>query len=415
VVEGRALVFESGRTADYGVQNEFTVPHGRTLVLAPVKWLIPDNAVYEWRVDGALQGGYTTEYFPYTAASSSGTHEVKVTAKINGVELASGETTVTHTSGAEKREATDQSSAQAVKLYSVVAPGQFGSFGNRLGNFHGFGGFGGHAVFKFDHSVVNKGSGREELRIGGNAFSGWNEPGAIWVSQDDNNNGIPDDTWYELKGSHTFADDTIRRYSVTFRRDFTWVDNLGSGGFSNRSSSTGWAEIPGDLETVTLTGTRLDKDVGRLIDANALWGYADVRYNNISLSNAIQADNTPIHLDFIDFLKIVTMIHYDNDSFGERSPEAQTPTDRAIGDPEMLITGAVDGAYYTYTFTNNSGYDLEIVFDIMNPGGARAPFSLKDGGTYTVLRVEDPAVYIEYSGGNVIMNRFTGGANFTFG
>ena len=39
--------------------------------------------------------------------------------------------------------------------------------------------------------------------IQGNAFDSSNEPGIVWVMQDVNGNGLPDDEWYELRGSET--------------------------------------------------------------------------------------------------------------------------------------------------------------------------------------------------------------------
>jgi hypothetical protein len=72
----------------------------------------------------------------------------------------------------------------------------------------------------FDHSVEN--SGVYDLWIPGNAFGdalgSWSEPGIVWVNQDENDNGKPDDTWYELKGSETGKTGTIQRYSITHRK-----------------------------------------------------------------------------------------------------------------------------------------------------------------------------------------------------
>jgi hypothetical protein len=70
-------------------------------------------------------------------------------------------------------------------------------------------------VLAFDHSVERRGVNGEELLIGGNGFGTWNEPGVIWVMQDENRNGEPDDTWYELIGSH--AAESVRRYAVRYR------------------------------------------------------------------------------------------------------------------------------------------------------------------------------------------------------
>ena len=81
------------------------------------------------------------------------------------------------------------------------------------------GSFGGYVIVGFDHSIPNKGG--YDFAIQGNAFlsdqGGSNEPGIVWVMQDVNGNGLPDDEWYELKGSETGNGSTIQDYEVTYR------------------------------------------------------------------------------------------------------------------------------------------------------------------------------------------------------
>ena len=71
------------------------------------------------------------------------------------------------------------------------------------------GGFGGYVVVGFDQPVVNdpRNPYGVDFTISGNAFEAaakgyWSEPGAVMVMRDDNGNGLPDDTWYELAGSN---------------------------------------------------------------------------------------------------------------------------------------------------------------------------------------------------------------------
>jgi hypothetical protein len=395
------LFFDYGLTRKYehSPYQYYTVPQGRTVVLAPVQWLIPENAVYEWEVDGMAQGA--GEYFSYTGTASSGTHTVTVTAKVDSVPIANATATVVCVGGAIQRPKAAQSSGKASKLYSVAAPGQFGEYVD--GDLYGAGGFGGYTVFEFDHSVEKKGLNGEEILIGGNAFGQWNEPGAVWVSQDDNNNGEPDDTWYELKGSHTLAPETFRRYGVTFRNDHTWVDNLGNVGTYPALQS--WLNIPGMTE-LTLVGTSLNISVMK--DPN-LAGYADVVDNGrVSLSNAIQTDGTAIDLPFVDFVKIVTALHVDAGIFGEVSTEARIPTDRFMPDLNKLITGKdLENGTYEYSFTNNSGYTLTVEF-------RGTEFTLSDGGTAVKFSI-NPSEYIDYYGGNVKLTRSEGQAVFTDG
>ncbi|WP_162502691.1 hypothetical protein [Treponema endosymbiont of Eucomonympha sp.] len=58
------------------------------------------------------------------------------------------------------------------------------------------GAFGGSISYAYDHSIPN--TEGTDLKIAGNAFAGNSEPGAVFVSQDVNGNGIADDPWYPL-------------------------------------------------------------------------------------------------------------------------------------------------------------------------------------------------------------------------
>ena len=42
-----------------------TCPIGKNVVLAPIKFAISDQAVYEWKVDGAVQSGQTSVCFDF--------------------------------------------------------------------------------------------------------------------------------------------------------------------------------------------------------------------------------------------------------------------------------------------------------------------------------------------------------------
>ena len=63
----------------------------------------------------------------------------------------------------------------------------------------------------------------------GNPFDGSSEPGIVWVMQDENGDGLPNDTWYELKGSEYGKEETIRD-AVTYYRpsapkmNVAWTD-----------------------------------------------------------------------------------------------------------------------------------------------------------------------------------------------
>ena len=127
------------------------------------------------------------------------------------------------------------------------------------------GGFGGYIVVGFDHSIDNSGS--YDIGIMGNSFRGSSEPGIVWVMQDENGNGQPDDTWYELAGSETGKPETIQNYAVTYYRPteaqkpVQWTDNQGNSGeidylkifHSQDDYYPAWIEE----DSYTLTGTCL--------------------------------------------------------------------------------------------------------------------------------------------------------------
>lgn len=83
--------------------------------------------------------------------------------------------------------------------------------------------FGGYIVFGFDSPIYNdpRNPYGVDFTIGGNAFKAaqhgyWSEPGAVMVMRDDNHNGEPDDTWYELAGSDYWFKTTRHNITRTF-------------------------------------------------------------------------------------------------------------------------------------------------------------------------------------------------------
>ncbi len=152
------------------------------------------------------------------------------------------------------------------------------------------GGFGGYIVVGFDHSI--DASGGYDLAIVGNSFEGSSEPGIVWVMQDENGDGLPNDTWYELKGSETGKAETLQDYAVTYYRprgagmETRWTDNRGGSGsidYLKQFHDQGyyypaWVEA----ESYTLRGTCLkarnyDQSGNGSYWVNAAyeWGYAD--------------------------------------------------------------------------------------------------------------------------------------------
>ena len=268
------------------------------------------------------------------------------------------------------RAATDSSSHvwSAVKEYTP-APGQFigetksGGFTgeestsvdavayaeSRLNEnkFVSLGGFGGYIVVGFDHSVDN--TTGADLAIRGNAFDGSSEPGIVWVSRDENGDGLANDVWYELAGSDTMAETTIRSYSVTYYRPeadgqpVRWVDSEGTEGeidylqafHKQPSYYPTWI----GKDSYTLTGTRLEarnydkSGTGTMWVQPAYgWGYADnfsaedyveddKSLNLFDIANAIDRDGLSVELEYIDFVKVQTACNTKSGWLGEQSTE----------------------------------------------------------------------------------------------
>ena len=225
------------------------------------------------------------------------------------------------------------------------------------------GSFGGYIIIGFDHSIAP--SGREyDFAIQGNAFNsssgGSNEPGIVWVMQDINGNGQPDDEWYELKGSETGIDGTIQDYEVTYyrpapRAHTPWVDSEGNSGSVDMNAYHGqeyyypnWIKE----DSYTLYGTRLtprnnqDPVTGYWANNAFEWGYVDNmgsdnlvggnvidgsgQRNGFKIANAIYHDGTPVKLQYIDFIKVQCGVLSKSGWLGEISTEVFSFEDLSI-------------------------------------------------------------------------------------
>lgn len=217
----------------------------------------------------------------------------------------------------------------------------------RRGGYVSLGGFGGYIVAGFDHPVVNDGG--YNLRISGNSFARSSEPGIVYVMVDENGNGEPDDTWYELKGSEWGKSDTWNDYAVTYFRPqaagdaVRWEDDRGQTGQIDRIGAHTQNYFPAwiDGDSYTLRGVRLAPRVeevgGSWIAQPYDWGYADnfgsdrltddgnaaagISANHFRISDAVRADGSPADLERIDFVKIQTSVHAQAPAIGELSTE----------------------------------------------------------------------------------------------
>ena len=342
-------------------RTEYGISSGRSLLLRPQDIEYPFDAVYTWSVDGTeVQSGESSEYvFDLTA---EGSYTVSVTMR-NSYTAASQDLTVTvlPAEGTYFRAADASSSASISKVYEYTpAPGQFINDGVTLttqeeacsyaferlsqGQFVSLGAFGGYLTAGFDHSVESSTDGGFDLQITGNAHSSSSEPGIIWVSQDENGNGLPDDTWYELRGSEYGKPETWQDYAVTYYRpssngtSIEWTDNRGSSGTVDYIPAYHSQETYFPLwitaESYTLRGTRLED---RLVDENGNgslwighpfdWGYADnwsgtdPDIDKFRISDAVRWDGEPADLTYIDFVKIQCGVQAKGGWTGEQSTE----------------------------------------------------------------------------------------------
>lgn len=200
------------------------------------------------------------------------------------------------------------------------------------------GAWGGYVVYGFDHSVSNKEG--NDIDVLGNPLAEWSEPGIIYVMVDNNGNGKPDDTWYELAGSEFDKTGTyLRDYEVTYFRpesadkDIAWTDNKGNTGFVKKNTFHRQAYYPEWITTnsYTLKGSWLKTKVDPsrptyVVSLPYDWGYSDNQTEangggKVDISNATDANGNKVNLKAIDFIKIQTGALGDGGWLGEVSTE----------------------------------------------------------------------------------------------
>lgn len=369
----------------------------RPVFLSPVVEGI-ESLSYSWSVDG-VPTDETGSYYKFVPVQP-GEYLVSVTVTASGTPAAARKAVTRNISRSAaisaiaqvkvvcvdkdeaetKREASATSSAYENKVYEYLpAPGQFVDEAGPLTsvdaanewaqarlekqNTVSLGAWGGYIIMGFDHSITA--SGDYDFAIKGNAFNSEmgasNEPGIVYVMQDVNGNGLPDDEWYQLKGSEYDNKATLNATYCTYYRpaapgmNVEWTDADGQRGQitfltdfypASRVYYPGWvgassyrlygALIPANNHYDTETGFWFNKAYG--------WGYADntgtdqlesessggSEVNGFKISNAVYADGTPAGLKYIDFVKVQTGTQAQSGNLGENSTEIFSVYDLSI-------------------------------------------------------------------------------------
>jgi len=372
VLEALPLSIEFDAVEDENGRKRMTVPLGRTLYITPIIVNDTESTVFTWQLDGSLVSGATGKTFEFKPEEIKdyNIQIIGTTGPGNIMVVKSVIVQCVAEEGEFYREATSSSRAVQTKVFEYLpAPGQFineGYTANTIDEANSFaekemnkdsyvslGGFGGYIVVGFDHSILNIAEGDGyDFAVYGNSFSGSSEPGIVWVMQDENGNGLPDDTWYELKGSEYGKSETIQNYAVTYYKpaapgmNVQWRDNRGKSGYIDymKEFHTQDYYYPAWVKTssYTLRGTCLkarnvyNPNTNNWENKEYDWGYADnygtdrgrdsnneaeTNANYFKIENAVYPNGTPVNLKYIDFIKVQSGVNAKSGWIGEVSTE----------------------------------------------------------------------------------------------
>ena len=352
-----AEIYQTGSAKAYR-----NIPLGQSIALAPTIENFRSPS-FEWSIAGEVVA--SSEVLLFTP-ENIGRHDVQVTVRDeDGYTLtATVEVECCQAEGTFRRSATEASIEKWNKLYEYIpAAGQFINEDKsgfdvvtthaqavayaekrlKAGDYVSLGGWGGSLVAGFDHSISNDEGA--DFVIKGNTHEGSSEPAIVWVMQDVNGNGQPDDVWYELRGSEYDAATSLRRYAVTYFRpvaeqmSVVWSDNRGSAGKIERMSQhtqPSYYPLWIPAESFTLYGSLIAPNTtqdaaGNFKNNPYAWGYADnagedslasdAQSCSFDIANAVRDDGEPMPLAYIDFVKVQCAINSTSGPLGEVSTE----------------------------------------------------------------------------------------------
>ena len=270
------------------------------------------------------------------------------------------------------------------------------------------GGYGGFITFHLDHSIANVEGQADVMILGNLSGEGNSEPGIIMVSKDENGNGLPDDTWYELKGSADVdsVGKVVYGYSITYHRPVSethtgetggiskyitilnyilWTDNQGGSGYLYRIADSLNPIFRGDpYYPMWITDDQMTFGLQTLLPPNGYntgdynkehwvrnslaWGYVDNKQNGNTAACSFDFDNavevvsrTPVKVDFVDFIRVYTAVNQQCGWIAETSTEIMGAEDLHLDTSIQKIKDALAGveSIKKETTTDGEFYDLQ--------------------------------------------------------
>lgn len=346
-----------------------------------------DSPSFTWSVNGQ-EVDNKDSYFVFTP-SEAGTYKIELAAKektdkgfVVEVKADISVECVAQSEASRRRPASSASSLFSSQVFSYIpAPGQFVGESEELQtadtqaaiawaqktleerNYVSLGSFGGFLVVGFDHSVGGQGT-EYDFAIEGNSFlakrGASNEPGIVWVMQDVNGNGVPDDEWYQLKGSEFDADGYKPSVSVTYYRPdaaaspVEWSASDGSKGSIDYMAVShpqpfyypSWIGPSSYvLSGPMIKAKNFRDDDGFWANPPYGWGYADNvgsdafqatvngvegQFNGFKLANAVLPNGQTVSLQYVDFVKVQNAVLAKSGPLGEVSTEVFSVADYSL-------------------------------------------------------------------------------------
>ncbi|MBI6117675.1 hypothetical protein [Salegentibacter maritimus] len=344
--------------ADLNYQKDYELTLGDTLSINPEILNLPEGTGFSWKLgDDKVSEAQNLHYAP----KQFGTFALQFKALANNDSLLrSYEVTVNDPYQLYFRPKTENSSKYISEIIEYKpAPGQYinktyGSLESAEKLVGGksailsLGAWGGYVTFTFDHTIENREDAKDFV-VYGNAMGGLSEPGIVKVSFDENGNGLPDDTWYELAGSAHQKEETILNYQLTYTNpkkyaNVPWEDNQedqDSVMVNPYHSQNYYPLFIEEKDKMSFNGTRVYPKVSlegfASIDALE-WGYVDnfdADYNTyagnaMDLDWAVDDNMNPVALRGVDFISVYTGAQGNVGWLGEISTEIKGALDLSM-------------------------------------------------------------------------------------